>query len=171
MRCARENETAPVRQKLPGPVLVFLNYKPEYVPNTLCKPGIYATFLDKKFSPFGRPVLDYLAADGAGFTGGQVTVVTVGQVNANLGCSLHLELVHGLTSLRNVNLIVVLHSDSLLFLFAVFRIHSFAEFAGNMIVSFRNLTQKLEKRGYLQKARFGEMPNRAYFLYMKDFSS
>ena len=27
--------------------------------------------------------LDHLAADGAGLTGGQVTVVTVGQVNAN----------------------------------------------------------------------------------------
>ena len=57
VRCARENETTPVRQKLPGPVLFFLNYKPEYVPNTLCKSGIYATFSDKKFSPFGRPVL------------------------------------------------------------------------------------------------------------------
>ena len=84
MRCARENETAPVRQKLPGPVLFFLNYKPEYVPNTLCKSGIYATFSNKKFSPFGRPVLDHLAADGAGFTGGQVTVVAVGQVDADL---------------------------------------------------------------------------------------
>ena len=112
VRCARENETTPVRQELPGPVLFFLrqhrtirqevsgrifvpiqslenegilyvflvfqteevgqkggwdsqaqlcgvalNYKPEYVPNTLCKSGIYATFSDKKFSPFGRPVL------------------------------------------------------------------------------------------------------------------
>ena len=28
-------------------------------------------------------LLDHLAADGAGFTGGQVTVVTVGQVDAN----------------------------------------------------------------------------------------
>lgn len=58
VRCARENETAPVRQKLPGSVLFFLNYKPEYVPNTLCKPGIYATFSGKKFSPFGRTVLE-----------------------------------------------------------------------------------------------------------------
>lgn len=29
-------------------------------------------------------LLDHLAADGAGFAGGQVTVVTVGQVHANL---------------------------------------------------------------------------------------
>ena len=117
MRCARENETAPVRQKLPGSVLFFLNYKPEYVPNTICKPGIYATFSDKKFSPFGRPVLDHLAADGAGFTGGQVTVVAIGQVNTDLGSGLHLELVHSLASLGNVDLIVALHSVSLLFRF------------------------------------------------------
>ena len=29
-------------------------------------------------------LLNHLAADGAGFTGGQVTVVAVGQVDANL---------------------------------------------------------------------------------------
>ena len=29
-------------------------------------------------------LLDHLAADGAGFAGGQVAVVTVGQVNADL---------------------------------------------------------------------------------------
>ena len=29
-------------------------------------------------------MFDHLAADGAGFAGGQVTVVTVGQVHANL---------------------------------------------------------------------------------------
>ena len=55
-------------------------------------------------------LLDHLAADGAGFAGGQVTVVTVGQVNANLGSCLHLELVHGLACLRNIDLIVVLHN-------------------------------------------------------------
>ena len=57
VRCARENETTPVRQKLPGPVLFFLNYKPEYVPNTICKPGIYATFSNKKCSPLGDPFI------------------------------------------------------------------------------------------------------------------
>ena len=112
MRCARENETAPVRQKLPGSVLFFLNYKPEYVPNTICKPGIYATFSDKKFSPFGRPVLDHLAADGAGLTGGQVAVVAVLQVYTDLLSCLHLELVHCLTSLGNIDLIVVLPNDT-----------------------------------------------------------
>ena len=33
---------------------------------------------------YGTFFLDHLAADGAGFAGGQVTVVTVGQVHANL---------------------------------------------------------------------------------------
>ena len=59
-------------------------------------------------------LLDHLAAHGASLTGGQVTVVTVGQVNANFGSCLHLELVHCLTSLRNIDLIVVLHNISLL---------------------------------------------------------
>ena len=55
MRCARENETAPVRQKSPGPVLFFLNHKPEYVPNTICRPGIYATFSGKNLVLSGVP--------------------------------------------------------------------------------------------------------------------
>ena len=33
----------------------------------------------------GAYVLDHLAADGASLTGGQVTVVAIGQVNADLG--------------------------------------------------------------------------------------
>ena len=33
---------------------------------------------------YGADVLDHLAADGAGFPGGQVTVVTVLQIDANL---------------------------------------------------------------------------------------
>ena len=33
---------------------------------------------------YGIHLLDHLAADGAGFAGGQVTVVAVGQVHANL---------------------------------------------------------------------------------------
>ena len=35
------------------------------------------------FSSSGTHVLDHLAADGAGFPGGQVAVVAVGQVNAD----------------------------------------------------------------------------------------
>ena len=64
----------------------------------------------------GTYVLDHLAADGAGLTGGQVAVVTIGQVDTDLGSCLHLELVHGLAGLGNVDLIVVLvaHLDSLL---------------------------------------------------------
>ena len=63
---------------------------------------------------YGTNILDHLAADGAGLTGGQVTVVAIGQVDAHFLGSLHLELVHGLTSLRNVDLVVALHIVSLL---------------------------------------------------------
>ena len=62
-------------------------------------------------SSYGAIVLDHLAADGAGLTGGQVTIVAVGQVYANFLSCLHLELVHSLTSLRNVDLVVVLHDN------------------------------------------------------------
>ena len=68
-------------------------------------------------SSYGTILFDHLAAHGAGFTGSQVTVVTVGQIYANFGSSLHLEAVHGFTSLGNIDLIVVLHNDSLLFAF------------------------------------------------------
>ena len=61
--------------------------------------------------------LDHLAADGASLTGGQVTVITVGQVYANLGSSLHLEAVHSFPCLRNIDLIIALHNISLLFFF------------------------------------------------------
>ena len=50
----------------------------------------------------------------AGLAGGQVTVVAVGQIDTDLGSSLHLELVHGFASLGHIDLIVALHNDSLL---------------------------------------------------------
>ena len=61
---------------------------------------------------YGTILFDHLAADGASLTGGQVAVVAVGQVDANLLSCLHLELVHCLTSLGNIDLIVVLHNDT-----------------------------------------------------------
>ena len=66
---------------------------------------------------YGTILFDHLAAHGAGLAGGQVTVVAVLQVNANFLCSLHLETVHCLTCLRNIDLVVVLvaHNISLLF--------------------------------------------------------
>ena len=65
-------------------------------------------------------MIDHLAAHGAGFTGSQVTVIAIGQVNADFLSCLHLEAVHGLTGLGNVQLIVVrvAHFDSLLFVFS-----------------------------------------------------
>ena len=61
-------------------------------------------------------LLDHLAPDGACLAGGQVTVVAVGQVDTDFGSCLHLEAVHSLTGLRNVDLVVILaaHSNSLL---------------------------------------------------------
>ena len=65
---------------------------------------------------YGTILFDHLAADAACLTGGQVTVVTVGQIDADLRSGLHLELVHGFLSLRNVQLIVIVaHRNSLLF--------------------------------------------------------
>ena len=62
-------------------------------------------------------LLDHLAANGAGFAGGQVAVVAVGQVDANFLGSLHLELVHGFLGLGNIDPVVIgiAHLNSLLF--------------------------------------------------------
>ena len=48
-------------------------------------------------SSFGTHLFYHLAADGACFPGSQLTVVAVGQVNANFLSGLHLEAVHKLT--------------------------------------------------------------------------
>ena len=40
----------------------------------------------KSRSSYGTHLLDHLAADGAGFTGGEVAVVAVLQVDAHLRC-------------------------------------------------------------------------------------
>ncbi len=45
----------------------------------------------------GDHLFDHLAADAAGLTGRQITVVTLLQVHAHLGRSFHLEAVHRLT--------------------------------------------------------------------------
>ena len=68
------------------------------------------------YSSHGTNVLDHLAADGASLTGGQVAVVALLQVHTHFLGSLHLETVHSLTSLRNVQLVVVgiAHNRSLL---------------------------------------------------------
>ena len=62
-------------------------------------------------SSYGPNLLDHLAADGAGFAGSQVAIVAVGQVNANFLSSLHLELVHCLAGLGDIDLVVVLHNN------------------------------------------------------------
>jgi len=64
--------------------------------------------------------LDHLAAHGTGFPEGRVTIVAVGQINAHFLGSLHLETVHSLTSLGNVDLIVIgiAHLNTLLLCFS-----------------------------------------------------
>ena len=70
-------------------------------------------------SSYGTHLLDHLAADGAGFAGGQVAVVALLEVDADLIGGLHLELVHGLLGLGDVDAvagrIVAAHNRSLLF--------------------------------------------------------
>lgn len=94
----------------PRETFLGLKLQGGYVGNILYVPRTGAALPDKVRVSYGAHVLDHLAADGAGFPGGQVTVVTVGQVYADLRSGLHLELVHSLTSLGNVDLIVALHT-------------------------------------------------------------
>ena len=63
---------------------MFLGNEPEYVPNRVAVIRGDPTFSGKNFASLGYPVLDHLAADGACLAGGQVTVVAVGQVDADL---------------------------------------------------------------------------------------
>ena len=73
----------------------------------------------------GQYFLDHLAADAACLAGGQVAVVAFLQVDANLGSRLHLELVHGLAGLRNVQLVVLaVHNETLLLSFSGRKAHS-----------------------------------------------
>ena len=94
--------------------------KPEYVPNRITIIRSDSTFSGENFASLGCPVLDHLAADGACLTGSQVAVVAVGQVDTDFLCSLHLETVHSLTCLRNIDLVVVIvaHRKSLLLTFS-----------------------------------------------------
>ena len=55
-----------------------------YVMHGLNMPHCNTVMAGKAHSSYGTVVLDHLAADGAGLTGGQVTVVAVGQVDADL---------------------------------------------------------------------------------------
>ena len=100
---------------LPPKGCLFLNRKGSYVLDILYMTHCNPILSDIIYGSCGTYVLDHLAADGAGLAGSQVTVVTICQVNANFLCCLYLELVHSLTSLGNIDLVVVIaHLDSLL---------------------------------------------------------
>ena len=66
------------------PVLTFLYADPHYVPHRLHMPFHDPVISRKSRGSYGTLVLDHLAADGAGFAGGQVAVVAVLQVDADL---------------------------------------------------------------------------------------
>jgi len=57
----------------------------------------------KSRGSYGAHVLDHLAADGAGFAGGQVAVVAVLEVDADFRGGFHLELVHCVAGFRDVD--------------------------------------------------------------------
>ena len=59
-------------------------------------PLLFEDLLHAVFVSFDH-LADHLAADGTGLTAGELTVVAVLQIHADLGCCLHLELVHSLT--------------------------------------------------------------------------
>ena len=102
---------------LPPKGCLFLNRKGSYVLDILYMTHCNPILSDIVYGSCGTYVLDHLAADGAGLAGSQVTVVAVGQVDTNFLRCLHLELVHGLACLGNVQLIVVrvAHFYTLLF--------------------------------------------------------
>ena len=66
------------------PVLTFLYADPHYVPHRLHMPLHDPVISCKSRGSYGAHVLDHLAADGAGFAGGQVAVVAVLEVDADL---------------------------------------------------------------------------------------
>jgi hypothetical protein len=74
----------------------------------------------KSRTTYGTHLLDHLPTHGAGFAAGQVAVVALLEVDADLIGGLHLELLHALLGLGDVDAvagrIVVAHDRSLLFL-------------------------------------------------------
>ena len=64
-------------------VLLFSHCDFRYVPHRRRVPRRCPVLPDKARSSYGAHVLDHLAADRAGFAGGQVAVVAVLQVNAD----------------------------------------------------------------------------------------
>ena len=96
--------------------LFFLSMNTDHVPNCGFMSYRGTAFSVEAQSPYGFDTIDHLATDGTGLAGGQVTVVTILQVDANFLCSLHLELLHSSLSLRDIDLIIALHNHILLLL-------------------------------------------------------
>ena len=95
--------------------IIRLNRNGSYVPHIDFMPDCGTSRTGIARTSYGTHLLDHLAAHGAGLPGGQVAVVAVLQIHADLGSGLHLELLHGLLGLGNVKLVIVAaHLNSLL---------------------------------------------------------
>ena len=142
---------------LPPKGCLFLNRKGSYVLDILYMTHCNPILSDIIYGSCGTYVLDHLAADAAGLTGGQVAVVALLQVHADFLGSLHFETVHSLTSLGNIDLVIVLHNDTPLSFFGgkFRRNHSFAESAEKTHSFFRKIAQNLENMNALSMGYVG----------------
>ena len=101
--------------------LFFLSMNTDHVPNCGFMSNSGTAFSVKTQSSYGSDAIDHLTADGAGFAGGQVAIVALLEVDADLIGGLHLELLHTLLGLGDIDpvagRIVAAHNRSLLLSF------------------------------------------------------
>ena len=99
--------------------IFLLNRHRCYVPHIDFMPDCGTSRTGITRTSYGTHLLDHLPTHRASLAGGEVAVVALLQVDTHLLGSLHLELVHGLPGLGNVDLVAVLacHRKSLLFRF------------------------------------------------------
>lgn len=95
-------------------VIRNLNSDSRYVPYLNLMPHSSPVFTGIVRSSYGTHLLDHLAADAAGLTGRQITVVTLLEVHAHLGRGFHLEAVHRLTRI-GVDKVVAVGSSHFVF--------------------------------------------------------
>ena len=127
--------------------IILLNRNGSYVPHIDFMPDCGTSWTGIVRTSYGPHLLDHLAAHGTGFTGSQVAVVTLLQIDAHFLGSLHLELVHGLPRLGNIQLVAVLHNvfSSFPFLSRFFlRSHSITAKPGEMSVILRKRWGRME---------------------------
>ena len=96
---------------------VGLTGRPSFCPKFIEESGILYFLFHAVFISLDH-LLDHLSADRTGLAGGQIAVVALLEVDADLAGGFHLELVHSGLGLGDVELVAVLagHNDFLLFL-------------------------------------------------------